>query len=274
MVESNFRPSSPLNTTTSNTAASPTPVPAYFPSPVLTTDQIKYRSLDVTCASYANLLLSTIPQPHPTYVEAPSPVFYVKNNIYPKLGPSVTVSDKDRNGEVLGFVKLRWGRSDLFGLGPCASFITWQKLRRVSPATHSRFEFEFNFGINGGGRRKFIWRRKLPNIWSFQPDLVLHEIVGWGVRGAWGHESSEILASFTGMRSGPWKRNGKLKIKRGVTGDDAWRIYDRGEKEEESWAEWAEWEKVVTLTAMAIVEAARKRSFNKAPDPKLAEGRP
>lgn len=229
----------------------------------MTIDQ-NFRTFDVSYATYADLSLSTIQKPHPTYVEALVPVFYIKNNIYEKLGPSITVSKKDRNGEPLGYVRLRWGRSDLFGIGPSAYLMTWQKLRRVSPATHSRFEFEFNFGLAAGGRRKFIWRRKFPSLWSYQPDLVLHEIEGWGHRGSWGREGSEILASYSSIRFGPVRRNGKLRIKRGVAGDNPWMPCKHGEKEEEAWGEW---ELVVTLTAMAIVEAARRRSFHKAPDP-------
>ena len=133
--------------------------------------------------------------------------------------------------------------------------------------SHSRFEFEFNFGT---GKRRFIWRRTHPNIISDQPDLVLHEIIGWGVLGAWGSESTEILARYTGMRTHKWKRNGKLQIKRGVTEDDGGLYHDGAEKEDE---EWGEWEKVVILTAMAIVEAARRRSILKTPDPKLSEAK-
>jgi hypothetical protein len=73
------------------------------------------------------------------------------------------------------------------------------------------------------------------------------------------------------MRFGRWKRNGKLQIKHGVAGGSGVRFQDRGDKEDEIWGEW---ETIVTLTAMAIVEAARRRSIRKTPDPKLSEARP
>lgn len=271
LLESSSRPSSPLNNFPSGPAPSSTPAPAYDSTSVFSTERIEYRTLEVTCAVFANLVLSTPPQPNSTYIDGPTPVFYVKNNVFPQYGPSVTLTDKTRHGKPLGYAQLRWGRSDLFGLGPCSSLMTWQKLRRVSPATHSRFEFEFKFGSTGGGTRKFIWRRKFPNILNDQPDLALHEIVGWGIRGAWGRESPEVLASYTGMRFGRWKRNGKLQIKHGVAGGSGVRFQDRGDKEDEIWGEW---ETIVTLTAMAIVEAARRRSIRKTPDPKLSEARP
>ena len=277
VLESINHPSSPstsgLPTPGFNPPASAPPVsvpPAYDPTTIFRPKQSDYRTLEVSCAVFANLVLSIPAQPHTSQIEAPlpTPVFYVKNNIYKQYGPSVTLTDKSINGVAVGFVELRWGRSDLFGLGRNSALVRWQDLRRVSSVTHSRFEFEFDFGT---GKRKFIWRRIHPNIIHNQPDLVLHEIIGWGVLGSWGSESREMLARYTGMRTGRWKRKGKLLIKRGVTGEYGGGYHDCVEKEED---EWGEWEKVVVLTAMAIVEAARRRSIVKTPDPKRSEASP
>jgi hypothetical protein len=267
LLESSSGPSSSSNTTPSSPPTTETHT-TYDGASTITIDKNEYRTLEVTCGIFANLVLSAVPSPFSESTLLPTPIFYVKNNIYKTYGPSVTLTDKTRDGDTLGFVQLRWARSDLFTIGPTLSLARWHRLMRISSLSHSRFDFEFNFGPTGGGRRKFIWRRKYPSIFHDQPDLELHEIVGWSVWGAWGYESFEVLANYRGMRSGRHNRPGMLKIKRGVVGGQEEGYQDCRDKGDEPWGEW---EKVVVLTAMAILEAARRRSIRKAPDPKLSE---
>lgn len=98
-----------------------------------------------------------------------------------------------------------------------------------------------------------------------QPNMVLHEIVGWGVRGSWGRESPELLAIYDGMQCIGLRteRKGKLRIKRGVIRGEKELFHDPEEKEED---QEGDWEKVVILTAMAIVETMR-RWYSKGSDP-------
>ena len=259
-LDSTSRPSSPSNKTyfqpTSLSSKTWIPSPAYESTPFIRSYRSDCRTLEVTHAQHANFLLSIPPEPYDNYPGHTTPVFHVRNNTSRKLGPSITLTDKSKDGNVLGIVKLRWGRSDLFGVGASESTLRWEKLQRISPATHSRYEFEYNFGPAGGGRRKFIWRRNKATILGHQPDLELREILGWGLYGAWGSEAREVLASYTGMRWGPWKRHGKLRIKRGAVGGDGVR-FERFQQQGDE--KWGEWETVVTLTAMAILEGARRR---------------
>lgn len=98
-----------------------------------------------------------------------------------------------------------------------------------------------------------------------QPNMVLHEIVGWGVRGSWGRESPELLAIYDGIQCIGLRteRKGKLRIKRGVIRGEVELFHGPEEKEEDSEGDW---EKVVILTAMAIVETTR-RWYSKGSDP-------
>jgi hypothetical protein len=230
------------------------PVPAYDTNSIFTTDGSDYRTLQVASALSYDFLLSIPPRPHATHSELGTPVFYVKILYEPEICMDVTLMEKNADGPVLGFVKLRFIKSNLFGLGESQERVVWEKLRRVSPISHSRYEFEYDFGPQAGGRRKFIWRRRGPRFFLDQPGLELHEILGWGARGAWGHESPEILATYRGMRWGRWKRNGRLQIKPRITGDGGRGPQEGGEKEGEKW-----WEQLVTRTAMGLLEETRRR---------------
>lgn len=231
----------------------PTSAPTYDTNSILTTDGSEYRTLQVASAHSYDFLLSIPPRPNTTYSELGTPVFYVKIAYQPKDGMDVTLIEKNADGPILGFVTLRFNKSNLFGIGPSEATAIFEKLRRISPISHSRYEFQYDFGCGNGGRRKFIWRRRGPRFFLDQPGLELHEIIGWGARGAWGHESPEILATYRGMRWGQWKRNGRLRIKPRTTGE---RPHEDGEKEGDRWGEW---EQLVTLTAMGILEETRRR---------------
>jgi hypothetical protein len=109
----------------------------------------------------------------------------------------------------------------------------WEKLQRVSNWVHANYEFQWEW--LDGERRKYEWRRTKLRIWDDQDDLELIE----------SGRDAVVLATYSCGNLFRWKKRGELNIRK-----------LKGESE----ADLNRWEKVVVLTAMSLVELARRRA--------------
>jgi hypothetical protein len=133
------------------------------------------------------------------------PIFYINNSQWTPSKPSVTIHSVSRTGPVLGVLNLLWSRDNVFAVGdPDASLgstsegegdgvksLNWENMRRTSKWTHATYEFEYR--IEGGERKKYVWQRTRQMIFADQPDLELREKVKDGGEG-------RVLAAYKGCQ--------------------------------------------------------------------------
>lgn len=151
-----------------------------------------------------------------------------------RLGP-------DRTSPIVGVARLPYWGANTFGIGDPesssegegASSVVWEKMQRTSKWVHATYEFEWEW--SDGERRKYEWRRTKLRVFDDQDDLELVE------RG----RDAVALATYECGNLFRWKMRGDLKI----------RILHEERQDERD-----RWETVVALTAMSLVELARRRA--------------
>jgi hypothetical protein len=202
-----------------------------------------FKTLNVANAGFYNMLIS--------YPHAETPLFYVRNAYFGKS--SVKLTAEEKNGPVLGVVKLACFGQDTIGIGDPdhgESEVVFEELRKTSKWTHGRYEFEYTMGI--GERKTFVWTRTKTPFFADQPDLELREKLGKNSGGE--DELGEVLAVYQGCQGVMTTMRGTFFIRKDV---------DVGPVHEKGWAkerEWSDWELIVLLSACGIIEAARRRA--------------
>lgn len=143
---------------------------AQDPSPNLS-DITTFRSLLATNKSATDIILSPASAPE-------TPLFYIKNGSFKRNSASVTIHHANKEGAVLGTLKLGWGRDNTFGLGDPDKVVDgeikdgsgsegeWFNLKRTSNWTHATYEFDWR-------GKTFVWQRTKQNVFSDQPDMEL-----------------------------------------------------------------------------------------------------
>lgn len=157
-------------------------------------------------------------------------------------------------------MKLGCWRDNFVGLGDPDALgdgkegeAVWESLRKTSNWTHSTYEFEL--GGEKGEKRTYEWRRTRQGFFADQPDLELREVLTERKGAGKGHGEGnnrvevrgEVLAVYKGLRG--WKKRGVLFLRKGIE------VGEMGKK----W-EGKNWELMVLLTALGIIEAARRRA--------------
>ncbi|PSS28336.1 hypothetical protein M430DRAFT_32752 [Amorphotheca resinae ATCC 22711] len=254
-------------TTTAALASASAPSPSVQTHDLLIAANAELLKLEITYGFFSNLYISLPPAAYAPVRARGSILYHVWNSSWRLGKPSVLISEKSKHGKPVASMILRWGRADLFSVGSTESEMRWESLHRTSVWTHSRFEFEWDFGKEAGGRRRFVWRRLLKDPWTDQPDLELRELFESGVPGMRGWMGKEVLALYSGMHWHRWRRRGGFVIRRvfaKLPDSRPLKLEDMGD-----------WEVVILVTALGIVEAARRRANNRRqavmPPPSLIE---
>lgn len=112
--------------------------------------------------------------------------------------------------------------------------MVWERLTKTSKWTHSIYEFEYK------GRR-YTWRRTKARPLGDQPDLELRENVE-----STSGRGSPVLAVYKGCQGFFTKARGRFWVRKTA---------GREEREEKAWNDW---EIMVLLTALGIIEIARR----------------
>jgi len=227
------------------------------PSHPANPDPASFTEFHLSNTHFTNLLIS----PPPSTTTKPTPLFYVSNSPFTPFKPSVTLySGNDKNGRVIGVVKLSCWRDNFVGLGDPDTLgdgkegeVVWERLRKTSNWTHSTYEFELE--DEKGERRTYEWKRLRQGFFADQPDMELREVLT-EIKGVGEGQSEErnrvesrgeVLAVYKGLRG--WKKRGVLFLRKGI---------EVGEMEKKG--EGKNWEMMVLLTALGIIEAARRRA--------------
>jgi hypothetical protein len=168
------------------------------------------------------------------------PLYYVDNSFWTSKKPDVTLhAGSDKTGPILGVSKYTAFSSDVkVGVGDPnvdnGSNMIWEDVIKKSKIKHNRYDWSMT--LPGTYERcTFIWKR--THHFGLENE---HRTAKWALTNfkLIDGQTGEIVANFANNGIKQWKKMGKVVIR----------------------AEYgAQWELMVLLTALAIVEKARRR---------------